>query len=38
VKTTALQAAGEMAKAVLRIDRNLAAASLTEEGLAETKR
>jgi chaperonin GroEL (HSP60 family) len=38
VKTTALRAAGEMAKAVLRIDRNLAAASLTEEGLAETKR
>lgn len=38
VKTTALQAAGEMAKSVLRIDRNLAAGSLTEEGLAETKR
>ena len=38
VKTTALQAAGEMAKSVLRIDRNLAAVSLTDEGLAETKR
>jgi chaperonin GroEL (HSP60 family) len=38
VKTTALQAAGEMARSVLRIDRNLAAANLTEEGLAETKR
>jgi len=38
VKTTALRAAGEMAKSVLRIDRNLAAGNLTEEGLAETKR
>ena len=38
VKTMALQAAGEIAKAVLRIDRNLAAEDLSSQALAESKR
>jgi chaperonin GroEL (HSP60 family) len=38
VKTTALRAAGEIAKSVLRIDRNLAAEDLSQQALAETKR
>jgi chaperonin GroEL (HSP60 family) len=38
VKTMALQAAGEIAKAVLRIDRNLAAEDLSQQALSETKR
>lgn len=38
VKTVALQSAGEIAKAVLRIDRNLAAEDLTQQALSETKR
>ncbi len=38
VKTTALKAAGEIAKAVLRIDRNLAAEDLSQQTLSEIKR
>jgi archaeal chaperonin len=38
VKTMALKAAGEIAKSVLRIDRNLAAEDLSPQALAETKR
>jgi chaperonin GroEL (HSP60 family) len=38
VKTTALRAAGEIAKSVLRIDRNLAAEDLSPQALSETKR
>ena len=38
VKTMALEAAGEIAKSVLRIDRNLAAEDLSQQGLSETKR
>lgn len=38
VKTTALRAAGEIAKSVLRIDRNLAAEDLSPQTLSETKR
>ncbi len=38
VKTTALNAAGEIAKAVLRIDRNLAAEDLSQQTLSEIKR
>jgi chaperonin GroEL (HSP60 family) len=38
VKTMALEAAGEIAKAVLRIDRNLAAEDLSQQVLSETKR
>ncbi len=38
VKTTALQAAGEIAKSVLRIDRNLAAEDLSQQALSESKR
>src|ERR671930_176914 len=38
VKTMALEAAGEIAKAVLRIDRNLAAEDLSQQAISETKR
>jgi chaperonin GroEL (HSP60 family) len=38
VKTMALRAAGEIAKAVLRIDRNLAAENLDPQAVSETKR
>ena len=38
VKTTALKAAGEIAKSVLRIDKNLAAEDLNQQALSETKR
>jgi archaeal chaperonin len=38
VKTMALKAAGEIAKSVLRIDRNLAAEDLTPQAVSETKR
>ena len=38
VKTMALEAAGEIAKSVLRIDRNLAAEDLSQQALSETKR
>jgi len=38
VKTMALEAAGEIAKAVLRIDRNLAAEDLSQQALSETRR
>ena len=38
VKTMALCAAGEIAKSVLRIDRNLAAEDLSQQALSETKR
>jgi chaperonin GroEL (HSP60 family) len=38
VKTTALKAAGEIAKSVLRIDRNLAAEDLSPQAMTETKR
>jgi chaperonin GroEL (HSP60 family) len=38
VKTMALEAAGEIAKSVLRIDRNLAAEDLSQQGLSETRR
>ena len=38
VKTTALEAAGEIAKSVLRIDRNLAAEELSLQAVSETKR
>ena len=38
VKTMALEAAGEIAKSVLRIDRNLAAEDLSPQAMSETKR
>jgi chaperonin GroEL (HSP60 family) len=38
VKTTALEAAGEISKSVLRIDKNLAAEELNAQALYETKR
>jgi archaeal chaperonin len=38
VKTMALEAAGEIAKSVLRIDRNLAAEDLSLQAVSETKR
>jgi chaperonin GroEL (HSP60 family) len=38
VKTMALEAAGEIAKSVLRIDRNLAAEDLSPQAVSETKR
>ena len=38
VKTMALEAAGEIAKSVLRIDRNLAAEDLSQQALSESKR
>ena len=38
VKTMALGAAGEIAKSVLRIDRNLAAEDLSQQALSETRR
>jgi chaperonin GroEL (HSP60 family) len=38
VKTMALEAAGEIAKSVLRIDRNLAAEDLSPQALSETRR
>jgi chaperonin GroEL (HSP60 family) len=38
VKTMALKASGEIAKSVLRIDRNLAAEDLSQQALSETKR
>ncbi|HVX01568.1 MAG TPA: TCP-1/cpn60 chaperonin family protein [Nitrososphaera sp.] len=38
VKTMALKAAGEIAKSVLRIDRNLAAEDLSPQAMTETKR
>jgi chaperonin GroEL (HSP60 family) len=38
VKTMALQAAGEISKSVLRIDRNLAAEDLSHQALSEVKR
>src|SRR5918997_1771294 len=38
VKTMALQAAGEISKSVLRIDRNLAAEDLSQQALSESKR
>lgn len=38
VKTTALEAAGEIAKSVLRIDRNLAAEEISLQSVSETTR
>jgi chaperonin GroEL (HSP60 family) len=38
VKTMALQAAGEISKSVLRIDRNLAAEDLSHQAVSEVKR
>ena len=38
VKTMALKAAGEIAKSVLRIDRNLAAEDLSPQAVSESKR
>jgi chaperonin GroEL (HSP60 family) len=38
VKTMALKAAGEIAKSVLRIDRNLAAENLDPHAVSDTKR
>jgi archaeal chaperonin len=38
VKTMALQAAGEISKSVLRIDRNLAAEDLSQQAVSEVKR
>jgi archaeal chaperonin len=38
VKTMALEAAGEISKSVLRIDRNLAAEDLSQQSVSETKR
>ena len=38
VKIMALQAAGEIAKSVLRIDRNLAAEDLSTQAVSESKR
>ena len=38
VKTTALEAAGEISKSVLRIDKNLAAEELNEQAFYESKR
>jgi len=38
VKTMALEAAGEISKSVLRIDRNLAAEDLSQQSVSESKR
>ena len=38
VKTMALQASGEMAKSVLRIDKNLAANHLQAQAVADSRR
>jgi len=38
VKTTALKAAGEIVKSVMRIDRNLAAEDLSPQAVSESKR
>lgn len=38
VKTTALEAAGEISKSVLRIDKNLAAAEIDAQALTESER
>jgi chaperonin GroEL (HSP60 family) len=38
VKTMALEAAGEISKSVLRIDRNLAAEDLSQQAVSEAKR
>jgi chaperonin GroEL (HSP60 family) len=38
VKTMALQAAGEISKSVLRIDKNLAAEDLSQQAVSEIKR
>jgi chaperonin GroEL (HSP60 family) len=38
VKTTALEAAGEISKSVLRIDKNLAAEELNAQDVYESKR
>ena len=38
VKTMALEAAGEIAKSVVRMDRNLAAEDLSPQAISETKR
>ena len=38
VKTMALEAAGEISKSVLRIDRNLAAEDLSQQAVSESKR
>jgi chaperonin GroEL (HSP60 family) len=38
VKTMALQAAGEISKSVLRIDKNLAAEDLSQQAVSEVKR
>lgn len=38
VKTTALRAAGEIAKSVLRVDKNLAAEDLSQQAVSEIKR
>jgi chaperonin GroEL (HSP60 family) len=38
VKTMALKAAAEIAKSVLRIDRNLAAEDLSPQAVSESKR
>ena len=38
VKTMAIRAAGEIAKSVLRIDKNLAAEDLSMQAVSETKR
>jgi archaeal chaperonin len=38
VKTMALEAAGEISKSVLRIDRNLAAEDLSQQAVSDTKR
>jgi archaeal chaperonin len=38
VKTMALQASGEMAKSVLRIDKNLAADDLQPQAVADSRR
>jgi len=38
VKTMALQASGEMAKSVLRIDKNLAADDLQAQAVADSRR
>jgi chaperonin GroEL (HSP60 family) len=38
VKTMALEAAAEISKSVLRIDRNLAAEDLSPQSLSDSKR
>ena len=38
VKLMALEAAGEISKSVLRIDRNLAAEDLSQQSVSEIKR